>query len=459
MNVLTSNARDVAVLALRDRKGNVSAHLGKLLSRAYLLPPDAALARELALGVVRRRATLEAVLRAFLARPERRLPGSLNEILHVALYQVLFLERVPAFAAVSEAVEQTGRFRHRRQSGLVNGVLRTVTRSVSEIQTGPVPVSAEAIPVGPGAYRLAGRAVFPDPAGDPAGYLAAAYSLPELLATRWIEHRGSLGEAVRLAAHANARAPLILRVNAAVSDVAAVTAELSAGGVGARPHANGHSVVLDGYCNVTKLEPFARGAVQPQDPSATAVVLAADPQPGSKVLDFCAAPGTKTTHLAERMGNRGSITAVDVSAAKLAQIEANCRRMGAGIVTPTLAEDVGRLEVESFDLVLADVPCTNTGVLARRPEARWRFTEESLRSRVKDQKLLCRAAAAFVRPGGRLVYSTCSIEPEEGTEVARWLQRTVARMRLTDEQLTLPEGADDPTHWRDGGYLAIFVAG
>jgi 16S rRNA (cytosine967-C5)-methyltransferase len=459
MKVAISNPRDVAVLALRDRAGNVTAHLEQVLGRAKLPAVDVALARELAFGVTRRRGTLETVLRAFLERPGRRLPGALNEVLHVGLYQMLFLQRVPDFAAVNEAVSQAGRFRHRRQSGLVNGVLRTVARSVSELRDGAAPVAREAIPVGPASHRVAGRAIFPDPQRDPAGYLSAAYSLPPALARRWFERLGSLAAAIGPAAHANAHPPLILRVNRRRSDVETVLAELAEAGVPARPHANGCSVVPDKHRDPRKLEPFRQGVVQPQDPSATEVVLLAEPKPGMKVLDFCAAPGTKTTHLAELMDDRGEIVAVDISQTKLSRVEDNCRRMGVEIVRTCLATETARLEPASFDLALADVPCSNTGVLARRAEARWRFDESALGALARDQRLLLRAAGRFVRPGGRLVYSTCSIEPEEGPQVARWLTGNDPRMALLRERPVEPAGADDPLRWHDGGYVAIFEAG
>ena len=144
---------------------------------------------------------------------------------------------------------------------------------------------------------------------------------------------------------------------------------------------------------------------------------------------------------------------------QLERIEENCRRMGVDIVTTLAAERVGSLEGESFDLVLADVPCSNSGVLARRPEARWRLDERSLASLVEDQRFLAAAAARFVRPGGRLVYSVCSIEPEESTQLTRRLTRIDPRMTLRREKLILPGGADAPAQWHDGGYYAIFEAG
>jgi len=450
------NARDLAVEALRDRAGNVTAHLDRLLGSSMLPAVERALARELALGVVRRRETLRAVLRAFLSQPERKLPAPLEEVFFVAIYQMVFLDRVPDFAAVNEAVEQASRFRHRRQSGLVNGVLRAVARGFAKAVDGVPPLCVDVVPVGPASCRKADRPLFADPAAQPAEYLAAAFSLPPRLAERWIEARGSLEAAVALAAHANTRAANALRVNRLRADVPAVLDSLKAAGVQARAHENGVSVVLDENTHVGDLGVFRDGWVQAQDPTASAVAAAAGPEPGMNVLDLCAAPGTKTTHLAELMGNRGSITAVDVSREKLQLIEDNCRRLGIDIVQTRLTTEVDQLQPASFDLALADVPCSNTGVLARRAEARWRFDELRLPNLVQKQCALAETAARFVRPGGRLVYSTCSLEPEECSRVTRELLRRVPGLSPTEERFVLPGGAEDPAHWHDGGYFAVF---
>lgn len=458
MSQTPQTARDVAVSALRDRAGNVSAHMGRLLSRGGLGPAEKALAGELALGSLRRRATLQAVLQAFLEQPDKHLPAPLREILHVGLYQILFLDRVPDFAAVNEAVEQAIHRRHRRRSKLVNGVLRAVTRNVSPVVQGPPVHAADVIPVGPDAYRTVHRAVFPEPSDEPAGYLAAAFSLPLSLVERWLERFGSLEKVADIATHANVRAPLILRVNRLKAGVEQVLERLESDGIRAGAHANGCSVVPAGHLDVTELSVFRDGWVQPQDPTATAVALTAKPRPGMNVLDFCAAPGTKTTHLAELMDDRGKIVAVDVSREKLERVTSNCQRMGATIVTRRLAEDIGSLELRSFDLVLVDAPCSNTGVLARRAEARWRFDPQQLVALARDQQLLLAAAAQFVVPGGRVVYSTCSIELEECSRTAEQLIRRVPRLTLLREELTLPAGAGEPTQWHDGGYTAVFQA-
>ena len=455
---MQNSARDMAVCAFRDRKGNVSAHLARLMVDREAPEQERALAEELALGALRRRATLEAVLGVFLDQPGKRLPGLVPEILYIALYQILFLNRVPDFAAVNEAVSQTIRSHHKRQSGLVNGVLRTVIRDISPPTVGKCPLSREVIPVGPEEYRTAKRPVFPCPTNEPAAYLAAAFSLPTVLAKRWLHRFGSPAKAVEVASHANVRAPLIVRVNRLKCDVGAAAAALAADGVASQPHENGLSLVITEHGKITSLGAFRDGLIQPQDPTATSVAPAIGVRPGDNVLDFCAAPGTKTTHLAELMDNQGTIVATDVSTEKLQRVEDNCLRHGVTIATTRLSPDLGSVDPESFDVVLADVPCSNTGVLARRAEARWRFNSETLAGLVKDQQLILSAASLFVRRGGKLLYSTCSIEPEECGELTANFLRRRSRFKLVKQKLTLPGGATDPTRWRDGGYVALFEA-
>lgn len=451
------NARDVAVMALRDREGNVSARLVSLLERNSLGPADRALARELSLGTVRRQATLDSILRAFLNQPGRGMPGAIREILEVGLYQILFLDRVPDFAAVNEAVAQAERFHHRRQGGLVNGVLRSIVRELADPAEVTEQFAPDAVPVADGLYRRIDRAVFADGKSDPVNYLAQAHSLPPALAARWIDRCGGLAQAVKIARHANTRPPLILRINRLKADLRAAADALAADDVETFPHVNGVSLVAKQPVNVRELKAFRDGWFQPQDAAATAVVIAADPKPGMRVLDFCAAPGTKTTHLAELMDNTGEIAAVDVSADKLERIDANCRRLGVDIVTPVLAEQVGSLEPRSFDLALVDAPCSNTGVLARRPEARWRFDERQLGQLASDQRGIASLAAEFVRPGGTLVYSTCSIEPEECQDLVRSLLDSRSGLSMVREESISPAGAAEPARWSDGGYFAILA--
>jgi 16S rRNA (cytosine967-C5)-methyltransferase len=454
---LQSKARDAAVLALRDQHGNVSARLEHLLADEHLKPADRALAREMTFGVLRRRATLRRLLRGYLKQPGKTIPGVLNEILLVAIYQLVFLDRVPDFAAVDEAVEQSIRFHHKRQSGFVNGVLRSIARGLGPLQAGKPTSRTDCIPVDAGHYRCSDHAVFADPDQDPSTYLSDAYSLPRELAERWLSRLGSLDAAVARACHAASRPPLILRINRLRAEIDGVEASLRGEGLDPLRHVDGRSLVLSAGTDIRALACFREGWVQPQDASAMEVALAAAPPPGGRVLDLCAAPGTKTTHLAELMDDRGEALAADVSEDKLGRITENCRRLGIHIVSTTLSEQLGGCEPASFDRVLADVPCSNTGVLARRPEARWRFDPSRLGRLAADQRDLLGLAVAMCRPGGRVIYSTCSVEPEENGQVVRSVLAAARNLTLVAENESVPDGANDPARWRDGGYHAILA--
>jgi len=337
-------------------------------------------------------------------------------------------------------------------------LLRAAARSVSPVQTGQLPLAADVLPLGLDSFRRFDRPVFPAPAAEPGGFLAAALSLPQALAEKWLQQFGGLEEALPIALHANGRPPLIMRVNSLRASVEQVLAELRAEGVAASAHSNGRSVVVTGRVDLAQLAVFTEGKIQPQDASATAVVAGAGDLigPGMRVLDLCAAPGTKTTHLAERMEDRGQILAVDVSEAKLQRIRDNCKRMGITIVRTVLADGIGQLEERSFDLVLVDAPCSNTGVLARRGEARWRFTHEAVAALAKDQRDLLALGLRFVAGGGACIYSTCSLEEQENEAVVRGAL-SGGGLRLGREHQQRPAGVDDPTRWSDGGYFAVLL--
>ncbi len=450
--------RDMALKALRDSRENVTAALRRSLAEHPLSPADRGLARQLAMGVVRHKSTLNAVIRAFLTRGKQsKIPPTVRIILQLGLYQIIFLDRIPEHAAVNETVEQANGFRRGRFTGLVNGVLRNVVRALSPAEADMAKPSPDVIPLNGGRCRRVDRPIFADAREAPATWIAQACSLPEELATRWLaQANGKLGTVIRWAMHANAEPPVIARVNFLKTTVAEAIESLSKQGVVATRHANGGSLVLTDVGDITTLDAFQAGWIVPQDPTASEVAMAVDIQPGMNVLDLCAAPGTKTIHLAERMGNVGQIVAMDISEEKLQRIYENIARMGVSIVEPMLAEQLGSQIPASFDIVLADVPCSNTGVLARRPEARWRFSAKALGRLVRDQQALLTMAAGFVRPGGKVIYSTCSVEPEENQEMAKFAERQHLGLVLDKQKLTRPGGAGEPTQWHDGGYYAIF---
>jgi 16S rRNA (cytosine967-C5)-methyltransferase len=243
---------------------------------------------------------------------------------------------------------------------------------------------------------------------------------------------------------------MCLRVNPLRSDREGVLGELAAAGVQALPGELPQSIRLSGRERTEVLPGFSDGRLSVQDESAQHAAALLDPQPGERVLDLCAAPGGKTTHLAERMRNTGRILAVDVDAERLARVNAAAERLGLTMIDTRLAAaDASDMPTGPFDRILLDVPCSNTGVLGKRPEARWRISQEGIAELTAVQRRLLEAAIARLAPTGRLVYSTCSIEPEENDEVVQAALDAHPELTLLDERRHVPGRP------ADGGYLAL----
>jgi len=342
---------------------------------------DRAFLHELVLGTLRRRGALDHACAARLDRPFSRLDPPIQAVLRLGAYQLLHL-RVPARAAVSESVA-LARDETPRAAGLVNAVLRRLARE------GPPPP--------------------PDPEADPLAWLTAAGSLPRWLAARWLAR---LGPATALA---RARAfleppPTAFRLNPRVADA---EGRLRAAGIVAR-----RLVVPGAWTAEGPLASLAaEGILYLQDPGSQMVAHLAFAE--GLVLDACAAPGGKTTLLADLLGESGRVVASEPSRPRLARMADLVRRWGAANVRLVGADALTPPFRAAFDAVLLDAPCTGLGTLARHPDIRWRTTERDVRRQARRQRELLDSVAGLVRPGGRLVYSVCSGEPEEGEEVAR----------------------------------------
>jgi 16S rRNA (cytosine967-C5)-methyltransferase len=276
-----------------------------------------------------------------------------------------------------------------------------------------------------------------------------AFSFPRWLIERW-HRRFDLSELCRLGFWFDQAAPLSLRVNELRTTRDDLLTKLVAQGVPAQPGNLPEAIRLDGTLRVDSLPEFAEGLFTVQDESAMQAVDLLTPQPGETVLDLCAAPGAKTTHLAERMKNTGTVIATDVRPERLKRIEENCRRLGVSIVKTTLVSPDGKdLPAGPFDAILVDVPCSNTGVLGKRPEARWRINPPQIVELAGQQRSLLLAASQRLKPAGRVVYSTCSIEPEENDQIVRQVLNEISAMILVEERHHLP---GKPA---DGGYQAL----
>lgn len=392
-----SPARLAAVRALLavERGADPREALDRALADRSLDPRDRALATELVYGTTRWRGTLDRALAGVADRPLERLPAAIRQVLRLAAYQVLVLERVPARAAVHQAVELARRFGHEGTARYVNAVLRALLRS-------------------PDPLRL------PDPERDPAAYLAVRHAHPEWLVRRYLARLGREATEALLAAN-NAAPALGVRVNPLRADAPRVADALARAGLQVEP-----GRWLDGALRVRGgLTPrrwpgFDAGWFTVQDEGSMLPALVLSPEPGDRVLDACAAPGTKSGQLAERMADRGEVLAVDVDQDRLARVAENARRLGLRSIR-TLAADARRLGamdgLGTFDRALVDAPCTGLGTLARRPDLRWRRREEDVALLSTLQREILLGVAERLRPGGVLVYSTCTTEPEENRRV------------------------------------------
>jgi 16S rRNA (cytosine967-C5)-methyltransferase len=365
-----------------------------LLDRTGLAPRDRGLATELVLGTLRWQRWLDWQLAGVCRRPLDALAPWLRALLRVSAYQLAHLARVPAHAAVHEAVELAKGRRPRGAETLVNGVLRALTAR-------PLPWPE------------------PDAPGDPAEALALRLSQPTWLVRRWWARFGPT-ETEALARVLNTPPPLVVRVNTLRATPAEVEVALARTGAGVTPGRFApEALVLAGAGDPRELPPLVEGLAAVQDEAAMVVGHALDPRPGETVADVCAAPGTKTTHLAALMGNRGRVLAADPQPRRVARLREACRRLGVTIAevreadAGTLARDVGPV----CDRVLVDAPCSNLGVIRRNPDGKWRRHEADLERLAAVQGAILDAAAGLVRPGGIVVYATCSLEPEENEAV------------------------------------------
>jgi 16S rRNA (cytosine967-C5)-methyltransferase len=366
--------------------------------RESLRGRERAFAMRLAYGTIQRRATLDHLIEHLTARKLSDLDPQLLAALQLGLYQLVYLDGVADHAAVSESVElaKDGGAGHR----LVNAALR---RAVAE----------------------AGAIVKKLGDATPAE-AALLHSHPRWIAELWWEMLGR-DQALALLERDNEPAESAVRTNLLRATVAEVVSALESEGVGARadPLVDEAVVLEQGY-DVHASRLFADGLVSPQSRGSMLVARALAPSAGDDVLDLCAAPGAKTTHLAELMGDEGRVVAVDHDPRRARAIARNCARLGIGAVEVRVGDARRPDHGSGFDRVLVDPPCSDLGTLQSRPDARWRKTPERVGELRSLQAEMLDAAAAAVRPGGRLVYSTCTID---GSENERQIEQFLGRRR------------------------------
>ncbi len=411
---------------------------------------------ELVLGVLRHRRTLDAILAAYSRVPLDELERAVLQSLRLGLYQLLYLDGVPAFAAIHETVAQLSGPPRRRS--FVNGVLRAMDRQIRRVPLDRDRGGAsetKRLLIRDKKVCFFSRPVFPDPEQQPAEYLAAITNHPAEMVQRWLDRWGR--ERCEELLHRNNRpAPLFVRANLLGRDREHTLEQLRGEGIRCLEGKLPESIVVAApAAELVRSKAFRSGRCTVQDETAMAIAPLLGPEPHHKYLDLCAAPGGKATHLAELSGDQAQILAVDREESRVDRLKETVLRLGVKSVSVVQADardpepfpapfDTG------FDGVLLDAPCSNSGVLRRRPEARDRLDAKHLETLRQLQGDLLKKAAARVAPGGKLLYSTCSIEDEENTQQVRRFLESSTDFALIESHETLPE--DDGG---DGGYASL----
>ena len=416
----TQSARYVSTLILNNFEHN---HKLDLKPTDKLEKQDRQQAQEYVQGILRRRSYLDFLISQYSSVELDEMKPEFKNILRLGIYDLLFMDGTPDYAAINEAVEISKNTISGRTGDLVNAIMRKIQREIDDL---PKPNFE-----------------------DRTKLIATTFSHPEWLVERWVKRFGER-EAFKLMQANNKRPEYFLRVNGLKTNSDNFTLRMEKTGVEYE-----ESDWLPGFYKVKSINVarskgwFDKGLCQVQDIAAGFAPYVLDPQPDETVYDICAAPGTKTILLAELMENQGSILAIDKAADRIPSIASNVTNYGAENVKVRRADAIEE-RFKLADAVLLDAPCSGTGVLSKRADLRWRRTAEDLQEFVKTQEELLDAAANMVKKGGRLVYSTCSLEPDENMGQIEKFLNEYNNFELEDLDNFLPEEvlSDDLKHYQ-----------
>lgn len=387
-------------------------------------PRDLALAEQIRMGAIKNFGLLHHSISHY--AKGSKVDPLVHKILAIGLYQLRFLDRIPPSAAVDQAVEQTRRFGRKHAAGFVNAILRRATREPD------VPL--------------------PDRSSDPLGYAQIALSHPEALVHLLAERHGT-ETMLALCEHDNREPPTLLRLFRGVTQD-----RLAQPGVTLSPHEQAGMVVADGARRSALAEWARSGVAQVQDATAAAVAVHLALAPGLDVLDRCAGMGTKTLQIQDELAGTGWVMAIEPSEDRcnaLRELIQSRRITNVALLQARMLKEISELKRPAFDRILVDVPCSNSGVIARRPEARFSQDAKSLESLMELQDQILDDSAPYLRPGGLMVYSTCSIWPSENQQRVDRFVTSHSQFEQIHVQSTLPRSGESPSVYRDGGFVAV----
>lgn len=389
------NAREVALNILNEvynKQAYANIALSYYLQKHSLSDQDRRFVTELVYGTVKAGDTLLWILKKFVNRPLNKIEPTIINILRLGIYQIVFMDKIPVSAACNESVKLAKKYSNLGSSKFVNGILRNLIRQ-------------------PEKYTM--------PTGNKASELAIREQHPLWLVKKFIHTFGSEA-AIKLCQFNNTNAPLVLRTNTLKTSRQELIGELIKNNCEVMPsNIAPEGIICKTHMALNSLKPLQEGLAQVQDESSMLVAHVLSPQKGEFIIDTCSAPGGKTTHIATLMQNQGKIIAGDIYEHKLKLIQENSARLGIDIIETQLidAQKIGDMYPEKADRVLVDAPCSGMGVLRRKPDSRWNKTEEIFTQLPPLQLAILESASKAVKSGGVLVYSTCTIMPEENTQI------------------------------------------
>lgn len=453
----TRTARDIAIEVLNrfDPKLN---YARTILDEILNQTSERQRVTDLVFGTLRNRNAIDNVIAVFSNRPVQRITDNLLNIIRVAVFELIYSPATPEYSIVNEAVEIAKSAGNNKQIGFVNATLRQITRHITarQIQLNQANLK-RTLPQSSTTGCQFGTSFLPDPAAQPADYFSTAFSLPKWLVTDWLSEFGT-EHTQQICFASNRRPGIYIRPNTLKTTTQELAEKLSQAGIDATIEIETEMIKLRSPQAITELPGFAEGLFTVQDITASQAVRLLQPQPDWKILDLCAAPGTKTTQLAELTGDSAKIAATDIDGSRLKMVEENTSRLGIKSVSIIAHEQLEHqaVEIGPFDAVLLDVPCSNTGVLAKRIETRYRLNPKAIEQLTRTQMELLHKAVRLigVKAGGKICYSTCSIQMAENNWLIKEFLQKHSNFTLESEQLILPSVNEFD---RDGGYVAIIT--
>jgi 16S rRNA (cytosine967-C5)-methyltransferase len=439
---LYQGARGAAIRIL-SRFERSDSYLDKLLEHELrtggLSHQDKALLTELVNGVTRWLSKLDWVLTGFYHGEFDKCMTPVKNAMRIALYQVMFLNKIPPAAAINESVEIIKRIKGEKSAGIVNAVLRNITRNIENIR-------------------------YPNQDEDMVWFLSVMYSHPKWMVKRWMDRWGLAFTEELLKSNVN-RPSITLRVNGLLAKPAEIASWLNEQQI---PYTISQyhetSLLVSSLRDITNSDMFKLGKIAIQDASASMAALLSQAKPGMSVIDLCSAPGGKAFYVAELMQNEGNIVALDKYEAKLRYLIDGAQRLGINIMHAEVG-DARSYQHDQVDLVLADVPCTGFGTLSKKPDIKWKRDADDIAKLIPLQREILLNAASLVKPGGAIIYSTCTIESEENEQNIAWFLQESPNFILDPAEQYLPSEVCDNgflktipgQHSTDGAFAARLI--